>query len=107
MSIDYEWNADDYDIMSIAARGLAYVSLTVTFMPTEDEEMREYDLPFHAELWEEESVVAKTASFVSLDAARLWAEAQDLFALANDRMDASVSNEYESRSERADTEGVL
>lgn len=101
MSVDYDWNADDYDIMSIVVPGLAYVALTVTYMPTEDEEMREYDLPFYAELWEEEGVVAKTSSFSSLEAARWWAEAQDLLALSNERADASSDAEYEYRSARA------
>jgi hypothetical protein len=60
--------------------------------------MREYDLPFYAELWEEESVVAKTSSFASLDAARWWAESQDLLALSTERSNASFDAEYDHRS---------
>lgn len=107
MSIDYDWNADDYDILSVTAPGLSYVSLSVTYNPTADEEMLEFDLPFYAELWEEEGVVAKTSSFLSLDAAKLWSEAQDLMALANERMDDSFDSEYADRSEWADTQGAL
>ena len=93
----HTWKPAESDPFSVEAEGHAYDHLSVTYAPTADEEMLAFDLPWHAELWEEDGVVSNAASFKSADAALLWAEAEDLRSFSYDLSGASMTAEHEQQ----------
>lgn len=90
-TITYDWKIDPDFTDQWFATGHAVRTLGIAYIPTDDPD----DLPYHVDLLHEEDELVKSQSFRTLDAAKWWAESEDLLFVAYERQGWSMDSNYD------------